>query len=131
MTAPIGLGTDLVEVARIAALLAAKADSFKAKCFTKGEQADAERSGPDRAAERYAARFAAKEAVLKALGTGWAEGIGWTDVEVVLDSVGAPTVALHGRAAEVAAERGIERWLCSLSHTASHATATAIAMGRG
>ncbi len=129
MTAPIGLGTDLIEVRRIADAIGRHGDRFLERCFTDDERNDAERSGTERANERYAARFAAKEAVLKALGTGWSMGIGWTDISVHSDTSGAPSIRLTGRAAEIAQDRAIRSWLCSMTHTATHASATAIALG--
>lgn len=123
----IGHGIDLVEVARIAEMLERHGDAFLARCFTAGEQAYA--GARKRRDEHLAGRFAAKEAVLKALGTGWTSGIAWTDVEVVLLPSGQPTVALHGRAAELAAAQGITDWVLSISHTDAHAMASAIAQG--
>ena len=103
-------------------------DEFKRRAFTRGEL-DARR-GPNFAV-RLAGCFAAKEAVLKALGTGWAEGVAWTEIEIIHAPSGAPTVAISGRAREVAAERGIALWLLSLSHDGDYASATAIALGDG
>lgn len=121
----IGHGIDLVEVARIEAIIARHGDRMLERCFTKAER---EYAGSHRRTfEHLAARFAAKEAVLKALGTGWTRGIGWTDVEVVRAPSGQPQVKLHGRAAEIADEAGIRSWSLSLSHTPEHAIASAIA----
>jgi len=124
----IAHGIDLVEVSRIAAMVDRHGDRFLERVFTPGERAYALESRK-RGEERLAARFAAKEAVLKALGTGWRSGIAWTDVEVVSLPSGAPELRLSGRAAEIARERGIERWLLSLSHTSVAAIASAIACG--
>jgi holo-[acyl-carrier protein] synthase len=123
----IGHGIDIVEVAGIAELLASSDSGFGAKCFTEGER-HAAGEGPHQV-ERLTGRFAAKEAVLKALETGWTQGIAWTDVEVETLPSGAPAVRLHGRAATVAAERGITGWFLSISHTSEYATASAIAVG--
>lgn len=101
-------------------------DEFKRRAFTLGELAA--REGPDLAV-RLAGCFAAKEAILKALGTGWTDGISWTEIEVVHVASGAPMVTLSGRAQEVATERGVTRWLLSLSHDGDYATATAIGLG--
>ncbi|MEL6497839.1 MAG: holo-ACP synthase [Planctomycetota bacterium] len=128
MTVPVGLGTDLVEVARIASSIREHGERFLTRCFTDGERVDAIRSGHGRSVERFAARFAVKEAVMKALGTGWAGGVGWTDIEVSLDGSGAPSIALSGRAAEIAKDIGIRSWLCSMTHTQAHASATVIAL---
>ena len=119
-------GIDLVEVARIGRMVTDHGDSFLTRCFTDSERAYA--GDRKRRDEHLAARFAAKEAVLKALGTGWANGIAWTDVEVVLLPSGQPTISLDGRAAEIAQSHGITRWLVSLSHTETHALASVIAL---
>jgi holo-[acyl-carrier protein] synthase len=119
-------GIDLVDVARIGRMVAEHGESFLARCFTEGERAYA--GDRKRRDEHLAARFAAKEAVLKALGTGWSNGIAWTDVEVVLLPSGQPTVSLSGRAAELAQAQGIRAWLLSLSHTETHAIASAIGL---
>lgn len=121
-----GHGIDLVDHARIAAMLETHADRFLERVFTEGERAYAE-AAPRRRVERLAVRFAAKEAVLKALGTGWSGGIAWQEVEVVRRSGGVPEVRLHGRAAETAAAAGIGRWHLSLSHAGGFSIASAIA----
>ena len=125
----LGHGIDLVPTDRIARMLERHGETFRLRCFTPGERADCERN-PKRRAEHYAARFAAKEAVLKALGTGWSQGITWQDVAVTRDAQGRPGVALTGRAAEFAAAQGIDHWLLSLSHVEAYAIASAIAVGR-
>jgi holo-[acyl-carrier protein] synthase len=125
MTHPaLGLGLDIVSIPRFALLL--KSEEFGRRAFTESELAS--RSGPNET-QRLAACYAAKEAVLKALGTGWAGGVGFRDIEVSNDPSGAPTVALHGPALRVAEERGITAWLISLSHTPDYATAVALALG--
>lgn len=120
-------GVDLVEVARIASLLEEHGQRFLDRCFTAAEQAYAQDNR--RRAEHLAGRFAAKEAVLKALGTGLSDGIAWTDVEVVRLDSGKPTIHLHARALEIASGLGIERWHLSISHTAGHAMASVVAEG--
>jgi holo-[acyl-carrier protein] synthase len=125
---PIAHGIDLVEVHRITELLDRHGERFLSRCFTDAEQAYAEESGKRRD-ERYAARFAAKEAVLKAIGTGWRDGIAWTDVEVIRYPSGQPAARLTGLAQQFAEDRGITSWLLSLSHTHTHAIASAIALG--
>ena len=80
--------------------------------------------------QHYAGRWAAKEAVLKALGTGWVRGIGWRDIEVRNDVAGKPSVLLGGGARELCEKHGIGEMLVSISHCRSHATALAIAMTR-
>lgn len=123
--AVLGLGVDLTEVDRIAHLRETYAERFLERCFTEHEREVC--LSAKRADERFAARFAAKEAVLKALGTGWTRGIGWTDVEVVTEPSGQPTVRVTGRAAAIAAERGIVSWHLSLSHASGFAVASAVA----
>lgn len=118
-------GVDLVEVARIERLVEDHADRFLDRVYTQAEQAVALSRGK-RHGEFLAGRFAAKEAVLKALGTGLAEGIGWTDIEVLSDSRGAPMLAVRGRAHEIASALTIDRWMISISHTDTHAIASVI-----
>jgi len=121
----IGHGIDITGVARIGQMVAEHGDRFLERCFTERERSySADRKRRD---EHLAGRFAAKEAVLKALGTGWNDGIGWTDVEVVLLPSGQPMVKLTGRAAEIARDLGIADWSLSISHTETHAVASAIA----
>ncbi len=123
----IGHGIDICEVARIGQMIADHGDRFLERCFTERERTYSGQSR--RTDEHLAARFAAKEAVLKALGTGWQNGIGWTDVEVVLLPSGQPTLSITGRAAEIAKDLGISAWSLSMSHTETHAIASAIATG--
>ena len=124
----IGHGIDLVEIDRIERMRADHGPTFLDRCFTAGEQAYAE-SAPRVRAERYAARFAAKEAILKAFGTGLREGIAWTDMDVVRNDLGAPSIVLTGEAADFAATLGITSWRISISHTAELAMASVIAVG--
>jgi holo-[acyl-carrier protein] synthase len=124
----LGLGIDVVDIARIQRILdgpAARAERFLARVFTKAERAYCE-PARDRAS-RYAARFAAKEAASKALGA--PHGIGWHDVEVVRASSGAPALALAGAAAEEAGRRGVARVLVTLSHDGGLAVAAAVLEG--
>ena len=123
----IGHGIDIVETARIANLIEQHPRRFLDRCFTDAERAYAE--GRRRRVEHLAARFAAKEAVFKALGTGLTAGIRWTDAEVVRQPAGQPILALHGQASEIASRQGIEQWCLSLSHTSEHAIASVIAWG--
>ena len=83
------------------------------------------------ATQHYAGRFAAKEAVLKALGTGWTRGIGWRDIEVRNDLGGKPSILLAGGAREMCEKLGIGQMLISISHCRTHATAYALAIGPG
>jgi holo-[acyl-carrier protein] synthase len=121
--ARVSVGVDLVDVARIARL-AAEPNGLST-VLTAREMSYCR--GRPRPAEHMAARFAGKEAVLKAFGTGLAEGIRWTDVEIVRDPSGRPAVELHGRAAQLAAEDGLRAVDISLSHTAHLAIAHAVA----
>jgi len=124
----LGHGIDLVEVARIQDMLDDHGERFLARCYTDSERAYCA-ANPARMAEHLAGRFAAKEAVLKVLGTGWSGGIAWTDVEVVRETGGKPGVRLDGEAAAVAQRLGITTILLSISHTATHAMASAIGVG--
>ena len=126
----IGTGIDLVEVSRIGKMVESHGARFLTRCFTEAEQAYAE-AGKKRRLEHYAARFACKEAVLKALGTGWRDGIAWTDIEVIREPSGKPRVEVSGRCLEIAEELGIGHWHISLSHSSTHAIASAIASGGG
>jgi holo-[acyl-carrier protein] synthase len=123
----LGHGVDIMQIARIERALKEHGERFLERCFTPGERAYSE--SRKRAAEHLAGRFAAKEAALKALGTGWRGGIAWTDVEVLLLPSGQPELALHNAAAEAARGAGITDWKLSISHTDSHAIASVIASG--
>jgi holo-[acyl-carrier protein] synthase len=124
----LGHGIDLVDVARIGEMIDRHGDRFLQRCFTDVERAYCEAS-TKRRHEHLAARFAAKEAVLKALGTGWRDGIAWTDIEVVREPSGRPTVKLTGEAANIASRLGVQHWHVSLTHTETQAMASAIATG--
>lgn len=121
----IGHGIDLIEIQRMARMLEDHGDSFTRRCFTEDERVYADAGGKLRP-ERYAARFAAKEAVFKALGTGWSQGIGWHEVEVRRDPAGRPTIEVSGRCADLATELGVGCWHLSLSHSKTHAIASVI-----
>lgn len=120
----IGIGNDLVDIDRFRKALE-RTPSLRERLFT-----DAERSYADARAdptERYAVRFAAKEAVMKALGVGLGE-IQMRDIEVQRADSGAPQLVLHGTAAELAAVRGVRRWLITLSHSDTVAQAIVVAL---
>jgi holo-[acyl-carrier protein] synthase len=122
--AVIGVGTDLVELDRFRQVLG-RTPGVVDRLFTDGERAYAElRRDPT---ERFAARFAAKEAVLKAMGAGIGE-CDFRDIEMVRADSGAPSLRLHGRAVGLARDRGVGRWQLSLTHTASLAHAIAVAL---
>ncbi|MCC6682414.1 MAG: holo-ACP synthase [Phycisphaeraceae bacterium] len=125
----IGHGIDLVDSARVRQMLEEHGRRFLDRCYTAAEQAYADRNNPRRV-EHLAGRFAAKEAVFKVLGTGWSGGIHWTDVEVLREPSGQPSVLLHGEAARKAEQLGISEWWISLSHIQTHSVASAIGVGR-
>ena len=118
-----GIGVDMLEIARMERVIKRR-PSFLKRVFTDEERAYCDSCA--RPAEHYAARFAAREAVLKALGTGFSEGIGFKDVSVTNDEWGKPIAVLSGRAAEVAAKRGVQEVALSLSHTRDVAVANAV-----
>lgn len=125
---PSGVGLDLVDVPRFALALERHGEGLRRRVFTAREWTYAASRGADRAAV-LAVRFAAKEAVFKVLGTGWGRGVGWQDVEIAGGGRSAPALVLSGRAAEIAAERGV-RLEISLSHAGAMAGAVAIAVPR-
>ena len=120
----VGTGIDIAEVPRIAASIARFGERFVRRIFTEGEIRYCD-SKANRV-ERYAARFAAKEAAMKAIGTGWNHGVTWRDVEVSRMPGGRPTITFHGKAAEFAAKLGVKHVALSLTHTAEHAIAQVI-----
>ena len=121
-------GIDLVEVARIAAMLEEHGQRFVQRCFTEAERAYAD-AGRRARPERYAVRFACKEAVFKALGTGWRGGLRWRDIEIRRRPSGAPELVLSGETAHLADEMNIRTWHVSLSHTRVNALASVIGCG--
>ena len=124
----IGLGSDLVEVARFRLALQRRGDALAERLFSDAEREYADRQHDP--AKNLAARFGAKEAVMKAMGVGlWKFKL--RDVEVIRAASGAPSVALHGRAAELARALGIDAWHLSLSHTDTTAIAVALAIRVG
>ena len=120
-----GIGVDIIEIARVERALK-RTPRMAQRLFTDEERAYCERTA--RPAQHYAGRFAAREAVLKALGTGFSQGIGLKDVSVTRDESGRPQVLLAGRAAEVAAEQGMLEIALSLSFTRDMAVANAVAV---
>ncbi|MDX1681316.1 MAG: holo-ACP synthase [Akkermansiaceae bacterium] len=121
-----GIGIDLVEVARITAAMEKHGAPWLEKIFTESERAYCDKQHEP--AIHYAARFAAKEAAAKALGTGIGKHAGLRDLEVSHDDNGAPKLLLHGAAKAFAKERGIGHVLISLTHTKDHAAANAVAV---
>ena len=123
----IGHGIDIVAIRRIAGLIDRCAEDYLEATFTPNERKEAE--SQETVTTFFAGRFAAKEAVVKALGTGFFGDIAWTDVEILRQPTGAPNVHLSGGALAVAQSRGVIRWLVSISHDESHAVASVIALG--
>ena len=123
----LGIGLDVVEIAKVERLLAQLDQRFEELAFTPAERRDC----LDRAdrAEALAARFAAKEACFKALGTGWSQGVSFLQVEVRRPDGGAPVLALSGEAAARAKARGVKHVHVSLSHSAGVAAAAVILEG--
>ncbi|MEQ1714010.1 MAG: holo-ACP synthase [Hyphomicrobium sp.] len=129
MPSLLGHGVDLVELADFGRLAETHGEHGHARIFTEEELAYAG-EGVVRI-PRLAVRFAAKEAVLKALGTGWTTGLSFKDVEVVTAANGAPSIVLSGGVAKLASAKGVRQVLISLTHTRSYALASAIAIGAG
>jgi holo-[acyl-carrier protein] synthase len=126
--AVLGIGTDIIECLRIAQMIERHGELFLARVYTPHEIEYC--SSRKAATQHYAGRFAAKEAVLKALGTGWTRGIQWRDVEVRNELGGKPKIALGGAARQLCEKMGIAEMLISISHCRTHATAYALAVGR-
>lgn len=119
----ISIGTDIIECHRIAQMIEKHEEQFLTRVFTRREVAYC--SSRKAATQHYAGRWAAKEAVLKVLGTGWSRGIQWTDVEVCNDEGGRPSIRLDGQAAKIAEDLGIKEMLISISHCRTYAVAFA------
>jgi holo-[acyl-carrier protein] synthase len=120
----VGSGIDIAEVPRIAESIKRFGDRFIRRVFTEGEIRYCDPKA--NRIERYAARFAAKEAAMKAIGTGWNLGVAWRDVEVCRMPGGRPTIQFHGKAAEFAAKLGVKHVALSISHTEQFAIAQVI-----
>ena len=121
----LSCGIDVIEISRVKKAIESNKERFVKKIFTQNEMRYCE----ERAAakyQHYAARFAAKEAVVKALGLGFTKGIWWTDIEVVKDNNGRPSIKLYGEAKKCAEEVGIKSLKLSLSHCHEYAVANAI-----
>ena len=123
----LGTGVDLAEVDRIRAAIARFGPRFVERIYTPGEIAYVERRA--NRFERYAGRFAAKEAGMKAIGTGWKRGVRWQDFEVANLPSGRPTLKLHGEAARIAAQLGVKVISLSITHTAELGMAHVILEG--
>ncbi|HAP93231.1 MAG TPA: holo-[acyl-carrier-protein] synthase [Desulfotomaculum sp.] len=122
-----GVGTDIIEINRLRRSATRFSGRFLKRIFTPGELAYCSQQRDPFPC--YAVRFAAKEAVLKAMGTGLAQGCNWQDVEVVAQSGKAPEISLHGKVAAIAREKGICKALISLSHDQTRAVAFALVLG--
>jgi holo-[acyl-carrier protein] synthase len=120
----VGLGVDITEVDRIQSAIEVSGERFLRRIYTPAERAYCEQFRNKY--ERFAGRFAAKEAAMKALGTGWRRGVRWVDFEVVRESGGRPTISLAGAAKEIAAQLGVKTISLSITHTAVQALAQVI-----
>lgn len=123
----LGHGIDIVETTRIKRSVEEHGQRFLDRVFTPGEQRYCA-ANAKRYYEHLAGRFAAKEAVLKVLGTGWRGGIAWTDIEILREPSGQPRIILSGECRRIADEHGITSWHVSISHIETHATASAIGL---
>jgi holo-[acyl-carrier protein] synthase len=120
----VGSGIDLVEIGRIQRSMDRYGGRFLDRVYTRAEQSYCRRKR--NSAESFAARFAAKEAGAKALGTGISFGVSWLEIEVVREPSGRPTLRFHGRAAQIAARLGVARAALSITHTGSLAMASVL-----
>jgi holo-[acyl-carrier protein] synthase len=123
----VGLGIDVAEVKRIGEVIEAQKERFLRRVYTPDEVAYCEQF--KNRYERYAGRFAVKEAAMKALGTGWSRGVRWVDVEVVRQRGGRPMLALKGEAKKIADAMGVKNMAISITHTAEQAFAQVIFEG--
>ena len=122
----IAHGIDLVDFPRIEEMVNRHSDRFVNRVFTEAEQAYAESN--KNSTEKLAGRFAAKEAILKLMGTGWRGKIAWTDIEIINNSAGQPEVTLRGEVEKIADDLGITHISLSITHTANFAIASAVAL---
>ena len=120
----VGLGIDITEVSRIASAINRRGMSFLERVYTPSEIAYCEKHR--NRAERFAGRFAAKEAAMKALGTGWTNGVRWVDIEVVREPSGKPTLKLSGASQEIADRLGVKHIALTITHTGNTALAQVI-----
>jgi len=120
----VGMGIDIAEVERIKGAIERHGEVFLRRIFTAKEREYCERFRNK--FERYAGRFAVKEAAMKALGTGWSRGVRWVDIEVVRQKGGRPTLTLAGEAGKIAKQLGVKHIALSITHTAAQAFAQVI-----
>jgi holo-[acyl-carrier protein] synthase len=125
----LGIGTDIIECPRIGRMIEQHGELFLRRVYTEREIRYCQ--ARKHAIEHFAGRWAAKEAILKSIGTGWSKGICWTDMEVRNEAGGRPRVLVRGGAKDVAIHRGIGDILISISHCRTYATAYALAVGNG
>lgn len=123
----VGLGTDIIEIVRIGEMIDRHGESFLNRIYTPEEIRYCQKR--KHCNEAFAGRWAAKEAVMKVLGTGFVRGIGWQDIEILAQKNGRPFVSMQGGAGEHARKIGIEEILITISHCRAYATATAIGLG--
>ncbi|MGQ0633642.1 MAG: holo-ACP synthase [Planctomycetaceae bacterium] len=123
----LAVGTDIVEVLRIGQMIERHGELFLQRVYTEDEIRYCQRRR--QYTQHFAGRWAAKEAVMKTLGTGFSRGVGWRDIEVCSHKSGRPSILLRGGAREIARQIGIGDVLISISHCHAYATATAVAVG--
>ena len=123
----VGLGTDIVEIVRIGEMIDRHGEAFLNRIYTPDEIRYCQKR--KHCNEAFAGRWAAKEAVMKALGTGFIRGIGWQDIEILSEKSGKPYVNIRGGAGEFAKKIGVDRVLITISNCRAYATATAIGVG--
>ncbi|MFQ5730593.1 MAG: holo-ACP synthase [Planctomycetaceae bacterium] len=122
----VGLGTDIIEIVRIGRMVERHGELFLNRVYTDEEIRYCQRRRE--CYQHFAGRWAAKEAVMKTLGTGWIRGVRWRDIEVASLKTGQPVVNIHGGAKEFSEKLGIDEFLITISHCRSYATATAVAL---
>lgn len=123
----IGHGVDLIECDRIAHMIDRHGQRFLERVYTEGERHYCQ--SKSRSIEHYAGRFAAKEAILKALAVGWRGGVAWTDMDIRRTTSGSPEVALTGHTLQIATRMGVTTVQISITHTQHYAMASAVAVG--
>jgi holo-[acyl-carrier protein] synthase len=123
----IGIGTDITECLRIARMIERHGELFISRVYTPDEIRYCQNR--KQSTQHFTGRWAAKEAILKAIGTGWRRGISWLDMEIRNDPGGQPIVTVRGGVKEAVEKLGVRKLLVSISHCHTHATATAIAVG--
>ena len=128
MSEIIGIGTDITECLRIARMIERHGELFINRVYTAEEIRYCQNR--KQATQHFTGRWAAKEAIMKALGTGWRRGISWRDIEIRNEPGGKPVVAVRGGVKDVGEQLGIGQILVSISHCRSHATALAVAVGK-